>query len=59
MVSVDFFTVPAIRFQELHLFLALAHERHRIVHFNVTVHPTAEWTARQLRGAFPFDEIPQ
>jgi transposase InsO family protein len=59
MVSVDFFTVPTIRFQILYVFLVLAHERRRILHFNVTTHPTAEWTAQQLREAFPFDQIPR
>jgi len=59
MVSVDFFTVPTIRFQVLYVFLVLAHDRRRIVHFNVTAHPTAEWTAQQLREAFPFEEIPR
>ena len=58
MVSVDFFTVPTIRFQVLYVFLVLAHDRRRIVHFNVTAHPTAEWTAQQLREAFPFEQIP-
>ncbi|HEY6345287.1 MAG TPA: hypothetical protein VIY49_27650 [Bryobacteraceae bacterium] len=53
LVSVDFFTVPTIRFQVLYVFLVLAHERRRIVHFNVTAHSTAEWTAQQLRNAFP------
>ena len=57
MVSVDFFSVPAIRFQVLYVFLVLAHDRRRIVHFNVTAHPTAEWTAQQLREAFPFDQV--
>jgi hypothetical protein len=46
--------VPTIRFQILYVFLVLAHERRRIVHFNVTTHPTAEWTAQQLREAFPW-----
>jgi putative transposase len=59
MVSVDFFTVPTIRFQVLYVFLVLAHDRRRIVHFNVTRHPTAEWTVHQLREAFPFEQIPR
>jgi len=59
LVSVDFFTVPTIGFRVLYVFLVLAHERRRVVHFNVTAHPTAEWTAQQLREAFPFDQIPR
>jgi putative transposase len=59
LVSVDFFTVPTIRFQVLYVFLVLAHERRRVVHFNVTAHPTAEWTAQQLREAIPFEQIPR
>ena len=58
LVSVDFFTVPTIRFQVLYVFLVLAHDRRRVIHFNVTAHPTAEWTAQQLREAFPFDQVP-
>src|SRR3954463_10058400 len=58
MVSVDFFTVPTIRFKILYVFLVLAHERRRIVHFAVTAHPTAEWTAQQLREASPWDSAP-
>jgi putative transposase len=53
LVSVDFFVVPTIRFEILYVFLVLAHDRRRIVHFGVTAHPTAEWTAHQLREAFP------
>jgi len=59
LVSVDFFTVPTIRFQVLYVFLVLAHDRRRILHFAVTAHPTAEWTAQQLREAFPWDSSPQ
>src|SRR5437660_5719818 len=55
LVSVDFFTVPTLRFQVLYVFLVLAHERRRILHFGVTAHPTAEWTVQQLREAFPWD----
>jgi transposase InsO family protein len=58
-VSVVFFTVPTIRFQVLYVFLVLAHDRRRIVHFAVTAHPTAEWTAQQLREAFPWDSAPR
>ena len=59
LVSVDFFNVPTIRFQVLHVFLVLAHDRRRILHFDVTAHPTAEWTAQHLREAFPFDQLPR
>lgn len=59
LVSVDFFTVPTIRFQVLYVFLVLAHDRRRILHFNVTAHPTAEWTAQQLHEAFPWDTAPR
>jgi transposase InsO family protein len=59
LVSVDLFTVPTIRFQVLYVFLVLAHQRRRILHFGVTAHPTAEWTAQQLREAFPWDTAPR
>jgi putative transposase len=59
MVSVDFFTVPTIRFQILYVFVVLAHERRRILHLAVTAHPTAEWTAQQLREAFPWETAPR
>jgi len=58
LVSIDFFTVPTIRFQVLYVFLVLAHHRRRILHFNVTTHPTAQWTGQQLREAFPFAQLP-
>src|SRR6201982_1483150 len=59
LVSIDFFTVPTLRFQVLYVFLVLAHDRRRILHCNVTAHPTAEWTGQQLREAFPFDQLPR
>jgi len=59
MVSVDFFTVPTIRFQVLYVFLVLAHDRRRILHLGVTACPTAEWTTQQLREAFPWDTAPR
>ena len=44
-VAIDFFTVPTVRFTVLFVFLVVAHDRRRILHFNVTEHPTAQWTA--------------
>ena len=41
------------------VFLVLAHDRRRILHFNVIRHPTAEWTGQQLREAFPFNQSPR
>ena len=57
-VAIDFFIVPTATFKVLFVFLVLAHDRRRIVHFNVTEHPTAQWTAQQLVEAFPFDTAP-
>ena len=51
--------MPTLRFQILSGFLVLAHDRRRVRHFNVTAHPTAEWTGQQLREAFPFDQLPR
>jgi hypothetical protein len=43
----------------LFVFIVLAaHDRRRIVHFNVTEHPSAQWTAQQFVEAFPFDTAP-
>ena len=59
MVSMDYFTVSTITLRVLYVFLVLAHDRRRILHFAVTAHPTAEWTAQQLREAFPWDSAPR
>src|SRR5437667_242622 len=55
LASIDFFTVPTALFRILFVFIVIQHDRRRLVHFNVTAHPTAEWTARQILEAFPFD----
>jgi len=51
----DFFVVPTATFRMLFCFVVLSHDRRRIVHFNATSAPTAEWTIRQLAEAFPGD----
>lgn len=59
MVSVDFFTVPTVMFRIFYVFLVLRHDRRRVVHFNTTEHPTAQWTAQQMIQAFPWDSAPR
>jgi hypothetical protein len=59
LVSCDFFTVPTVTYKVLFVFVILAHDRRHNVHFNVTEHPTAKWTAQQLVEAFPWDEAPR
>jgi WD40 repeat protein len=52
IAAFDFFTVPTVTFQVLYCFSVIEHGRRRILHFNVTRHPTAEWVVQQLREAF-------
>jgi transposase InsO family protein len=59
LVSADFFVVPTITFRILFVFVILSHDRRRPIHFAVTTNPTAEWTARQLLEAFPWDSAPR
>jgi hypothetical protein len=59
LVSLDFFTVSTLRFPALFVLILLAHDRRRVMHFNITRYPTARWTAQQLVGAFPWDSAPR
>jgi hypothetical protein len=59
MVSVDVFTVSTVTFRVLFVFVILAHDRRRVVHFNVTDSPTAKWTGQQIVEAFPWDTAPR
>ena len=59
LASMDFFIVPTISFRILYVFIVLSHERRRVIHFNVTSHPTAEWISQQLLHAFPYDSAPR
>jgi hypothetical protein len=53
----DFFSVPTITFGVLYCFFIIGHDRRRILHFNVTRHPTSAWIAQQLREAFPYKPV--
>src|SRR5271157_6046966 len=59
IAAMDFFTVPTITFGVLYGFFVIAHDRRRILHFNVTKHPTSLWVVQQLREAFPFASAPR
>ena len=59
LVSTDFFIVPTISFRVLFVFIVLGHQRRRLLHFNGTSHPPAEWTAQQIAEAFPWDSAPR
>jgi hypothetical protein len=48
LISIDFFTVPTVAFRVLFVFLVLSHDRRRVLHFNATEHPSAEWSGHQL-----------
>jgi hypothetical protein len=58
-MAADFFVVPTITFRLLFVFMILAHDRRRIVHVAVTDHPTAAWTAQQLRNVCSENEPPR
>jgi putative transposase len=53
IASVDLFTVPTVTFRVLFCLVVLRHDRRRVLHFNVTEHPTAQWVAQQMVEAFP------
>jgi transposase InsO family protein len=59
VAAIDFFTVHTATFRTLYVFLVLSLDRRRVVHFNVTANPTADWTSLQLIQAFPFDSAPR
>ncbi len=59
IAAIDFFVVSTVRFRLLYCLIVLRHDRRRVVHFNVTAHPTARWTAQQVIEAFPFNESPR
>jgi putative transposase len=59
IAAIDMFVVPSVTFRLLFVVLILAHERRKMVHFDVTRHPTAAWLSRQVTEAFPWDTAPR
>jgi len=59
LVSIDFLTVPTATFRALYVFIVLAHDRRRVLRFNVTEHPTAAWTAQRIIETFPDETAPR
>jgi hypothetical protein len=59
IAAMDFLTVPTLTFGVLHCFFVIAHGRRRILHCNVTRHPTSAWVSQQLRETFPYDSVPE
>jgi len=59
IAAMDFFTVPTITFGVLYCSFVIGHDRRRILHVNVTKHPTSGWIIQQLREAFPFGSAPR
>jgi putative transposase len=57
--SIDFFTIHTFNFKILYVLVILSHDRRRVVHFNITQHPTAFWTLQQIKEAFPWDSTPK
>src|SRR5262245_9618841 len=58
-MSMDFFTVPTLTGRFMLVLVLLSHHRRRVIHFNVTEHPTAEWAAPQVIDAFPEQTPPR
>src|SRR5476649_2122097 len=58
IAAMDLFVVPTIGFNLLYAFVIVRLDRRDLVWINVTANPTAEWVARQITEAFPWDEAP-
>jgi transposase InsO family protein len=58
LVSIDFFTVPTVTLRVRFVFVVLEHRRRQVLHFNVTDHHTAAWTAQQIVEAFVDRDTP-
>jgi transposase InsO family protein len=59
IAAIDMLTVPTLCFEQLYAFVALGHRRRKLLHIEVTHHPSAQWLARQITEAFPWDTSPR
>ena len=59
IAAMDLFVVPTVGFDPLYAFVIVRLRRRELVWTNVTANPTAEWVARQITEAFPWDEAPR
>ena len=59
IAAMDFFVVPTVTFRTLYVLVVMAHERRKIIHFNITDSPTAFWTGQQMVNAFPENTAPR
>jgi hypothetical protein len=56
IISIDFLTVPTVNFKLLHVLVIIEHHRRKLIYFNVTKNPTAEWSIQQIRNLlFDYD----
>jgi putative transposase len=59
IAAMDFFVVPTVGFRLLYVWFIIDHGPRRIIHFNLTMNPTAQWVIQQLREAFPDESVPR
>jgi hypothetical protein len=59
IAAMDFLVVPTVTLRLLYVLVVMNHERRKVIHFNLTEAPTAEWTAQQVVNAFPYDTAPK
>lgn len=59
IAATDFFVVFSAAFRPIYVWFAIEHARRRVLHVNVTEHPTSAWAIQNLREAFPFDSAPK
>ena len=59
VAAIDMFVVASASFRLLYVMIILAHDRRKILRFDVTPHPTAGWLSRQVSEAFPWDTAPR